>query len=303
MIDINDYIDGDKFESIADLSFGDFFTEMRQLNYESLVNFFNGFSEDRIPVIYINSGRVFDLFDILNQNKFDKQFILLSHNDDETFNLSSLGDESYVLGKNNGKKSMVPISMVKWFGQNINFKNNEKIISLPIGLERKFWSKSRYGIMGLKHQKIFEYSQKKLIKKNICYLNFDIGTNSDKRNWIGPFFKDYGWCNVNLIGLNGNLDTYFSECLESHSVLCPVGNGIDCHRNWEMLYLGVLPIVEYSEFSSEIYGDLPVLIIDDFRNLTEKIILDKINENNINYNFQKLSFTYWEKLIKNSCKL
>ena len=31
-------------------------------------------------------------------------------------------------------------------------------------------------------------------------------------------------------------------------VLCPHGGGLDCHRNWEALCLGCIPIVKTSKF-------------------------------------------------------
>jgi hypothetical protein len=50
-------------------------------------------------------------------------------------------------------------------------------------------------------------------------------------------------------------------------VICPRGNGIDTHRVWEALYLGVVPVVQRSSLDA-LYGPLPVLIIESFENLT-----------------------------------
>ena len=59
--------------------------------------------------------------------------------------------------------------------------------------------------------------------------------------------------------------------------ISPKGNGIDCHRTWEALYLNCIPIVE-SNSINELYEDLPVIIIEDWNNITEDIILRKFNE-------------------------
>ena len=37
-----------------------------------------------------------------------------------------------------------------------------------------------------------------------------------------------------------------SELSSYKFALSPEGNGIDCHRTWECLYLGVIPIVKKS---------------------------------------------------------
>ena len=49
-------------------------------------------------------------------------------------------------------------------------------------------------------------------------------------------------------GGNGGLDNlqfsdYIKELSSCYFCLSPNGNGIDCHKHWECLYLGVIPIV------------------------------------------------------------
>ena len=50
---------------------------------------------------------------------------------------------------------------------------------------------------------------------------------------------------------------------------CPRGNGIDTHRIWESLYLGVVPVVERSVLSEHWSAcGLPLVLIDDWREVT-----------------------------------
>ena len=49
----------------------------------------------------------------------------------------------------------------------------------------------------------------------------------------------------------------------------PHGNGLDCHRTWEMLYLGMVPIVESSSLDP-LYEGLPVVIVKDWKHLCER---------------------------------
>jgi hypothetical protein len=46
-------------------------------------------------------------------------------------------------------------------------------------------------------------------------------------------------------------------------VVSPEGNGIDCHRTWEALALGCIPIVKRSPVC-RLFADLPVLIVEDW---------------------------------------
>ena len=53
-------------------------------------------------------------------------------------------------------------------------------------------------------------------------------------------------------------------------IISPRGAGIDCHRTWEALYLGCIPIVLSSSID-EIYHDLPVLVLKDWSELSEEL--------------------------------
>ena len=43
----------------------------------------------------------------------------------------------------------------------------------------------------------------------------------------------------------------------------PRGGGLDCHRTWEMLYFGMIPIVKTSSLDS-LFSSLPVIILQDW---------------------------------------
>jgi len=56
----------------------------------------------------------------------------------------------------------------------------------------------------------------------------------------------------------------YLELLASHQFsACPRGNGIDTHRMWESLYLGVVPVVERTELSEHWRAcGLPLVLVD-----------------------------------------
>jgi len=51
-------------------------------------------------------------------------------------------------------------------------------------------------------------------------------------------------------------------------VVSPHGHGLDCHRTWESLTLGNIVIVKRSSLDA-LYEGLPVVIVDDWREITE----------------------------------
>jgi hypothetical protein len=90
--------------------------------------------------------------------------------------------------------------------------------------------------------------------------------------------------------------------------LSPRGNGLDCHRTWEALYLDIIPIVWNSSLNI-LYENLPVIIINDHKELNEKFLYDKFNEisekklsQTKSYQYEKLRHAYWRQLILNKSR-
>jgi hypothetical protein len=47
------------------------------------------------------------------------------------------------------------------------------------------------------------------------------------------------------------------------------GNGLDCHRTWELLYLGCIVITKTSSLDP-LFSKLPVVIVDDWKAARDK---------------------------------
>ena len=116
----------------------------------------------------------------------------------------------------------------------------------------------------------------------------------------------------NLIKQNSFIDfsinsMSFTDMTQSYNkynfVLSPRGNGLDCHRTWELLLAGVIVITKTSSLDDMyINNNLPVVILtdwDELNNITKetleywyKIHNSKTNIENI---FPKLTYKYWIK--------
>ncbi len=90
--------------------------------------------------------------------------------------------------------------------------------------------------------------------------------------------------------------------------LSPRGNGLDCHRTWEAFYLDIIPIV-WNSTLNPLFVDLPVIILNDWRDITEQFLRTKLNEiakkkikSPSVYRFDKLRFSYWRSLILNKSR-
>lgn len=89
---------------------------------------------------------------------------------------------------------------------------------------------------------------------------------------------------------------YFSSLASYKFVISPEGNGLDCHRHYEALLAGCIPIVEFNIPIEDKYRGLPILytkdyseITSDFLNIVYDTMLDKI------YDFSRLFKSYYSK--------
>jgi hypothetical protein len=51
-------------------------------------------------------------------------------------------------------------------------------------------------------------------------------------------------------------------------VLSTTGNGLDCHRTWELLYLGCIVVTKTSPMDP-LYEGLPVIIVEDWHEVRD----------------------------------
>jgi hypothetical protein len=85
-------------------------------------------------------------------------------------------------------------------------------------------------------------------------------------------------------GINNNnnmrmtIDDYLHLLPRFQFVISPEGNGIDCHRHYEALMAGCIPIVERDDRLLEKYGNCPILFTDDYSEITSDYLSEKYLE-------------------------
>jgi hypothetical protein len=100
-----------------------------------------------------------------------------------------------------------------------------------------------------------------------------------------------------------NASEYFKVLPKYKFVISPEGNGIDCHRHYEALLAGCIPIVEYNRAIIDKYGDVPILYTYDYSEITPGYLETKYKEmiNNV-YDFSKLFLWYYNKQQQDEIK-
>jgi hypothetical protein len=56
---------------------------------------------------------------------------------------------------------------------------------------------------------------------------------------------------------------YLRDLSQSYFCISPNGNGIDCHRTWESLYVRTIPIVTDS-LVAKAHADFPMMVLKDW---------------------------------------
>jgi len=237
------------------------------------------------PVIYCETHKANEL--LSNPPKYD--FVLVTHNSD-----GKILDFTKETRWDSADFNKIPTNLVKWFGQNVGVKN-DKIFSIPIGLENPKWF-----VNDKKIQNIEMFSKTENKYKNLLYLNFDVSTNPKERTEPINLFSNKKWVKITN-GKNGkNFLEYIMDIKTHKFVLCPEGNGIDTHRTWETLYLGSIPI-EKRNVNNSFYSDLPICFVDSWDEITEEFLYFEYERiKKTKWNMDKLKFSYWKELILNS---
>ena len=87
-------------------------------------------------------------------------------------------------------------------------------------------------------------------------------------------------------------DIYFQELPKYKFVISPAGNGTDCHRHYEALMAGCIPIVEYHPLIPRNYGNCPILYTRDYTEITLEYLEQKYTEMiDMKFDFSKLFFS------------
>lgn len=189
--------------------------------------------------------------------------------------------------------------------------HHEKIKAIPIGLN--------YNRQFIVLDNWLKNNRNQLVPEKMLCFNCSLNTNSSRQallnrakyNWNDfctllkyiPSLKSY----VIPSHIEGNIQIHVTnpECYNQWNnfkfVLSPRGAGIDCHRTWEVLATGRIPIVLSSNID-ELYENLPIIVVKSWDQINEQflqeqydIYLKKITDNE--YEMDKLSLEYWTDII------
>ncbi len=143
--------------------------------------------------------------------------------------------------------------------------HNDKVIPAPYGVQR------RMNPSDDRIEQLTQYMEHVPGKpRGLLYVSHNENSNA-KRQGIKSLFYDKDWAEVNEQRVPYNIFLY--NLSGSKFMICPEGNAIDCHRNWEVLYMRRVPIMTRDPYLEVLFKNYPVLFVDKYSDITEELLL------------------------------
>ena len=195
-------------------------------------------------------------------------FVLLTHNSSFSVgNLKSIED-SYIKIYECCQKIIANDSMVKWFG--LNMVPHEKCEGIPDGMPNMHLIGISKGSNNSLELSTNTYNLLDEVRDNakteLVYVNFNLKTHKT-RDKVRRILEKNGF---KLQSGGKKWKEYINEMSKYKFCISPRGNGIDCYRTWEALYIGCIPIVEKHEEIYTYFKDLPLLWVENYDIITNE---------------------------------
>lgn len=158
------------------------------------------------------------------------KYVLYVHNSDHVF------DDQYM--------DLIRSPCIKHiYAQNINTSVNDsdKLSLLPIGIANSMWP---HGDL-IKFYTVMTETYKNKKTRSI-YININPKTYPYRRDVLDKIIE----CGNLEISTGKPYIEYLQELASNRFCLCIRGNGIDTHRFWECLYLGVIPVIINNQYTN-----------------------------------------------------
>ncbi|CAF0788524.1 unnamed protein product [Adineta steineri] len=258
------FISGDTFRAFSDYVYDETRNDnLSSVKYGDIVFV----KTDMLPSFFNSS------FDSIRE-----PFVLVTHNSDDP------ATGRYVKYLRNPK-------ILHWYASNLNVKNLQKISPIPIGLANTRWPQGNLDNITFAFK---NYRKPWSQRTTFLYVNFAVGTNTVKRT--KALSKASTIKNVQIVKGRITFETYLEQTGNAKFVLSPPGNGLDCHRTWEALLMGAVPIVLRSGLDP-LFTKTRSIIIGDWSKLSYNFLSSFNFSLDNNYEPDVLYAEYWRETL------
>jgi hypothetical protein len=180
-----------------------------------------------------------------------------------------LGGDGKVLVSHNSDYEVTPLHAewldaadARWFAQNVTVAH-PRLEPLPIGISNTMWPHGKLRVLSRAMRR-----QARRERRGLIYLGFSTSTHPT-RETVAAKLRE-GFPDTPLDPAPSLPWPRYLALMGSHEfAACPRGNGVDTHRVWEALYLGVVPVVDRSPLTEHFAArGLPLVLVDDWSEVT-----------------------------------
>jgi hypothetical protein len=208
--------------------------------------------------------------------RLSHSFVLLTHNSDDAIG------PAY-------RPALADPRLHHWFAQNAVMRH-PKLTPLPIGIANAQWPHGDLDAL------LEASNQRRDTRRDVVYVNFDVRTNPAVRIPLRDALarSPHVW-----LAPPRPFRAYLDDMAACHWVLSPPGNGVDCHRTWEALYLGCVPIVARTEYGTPLHDGFPIVQVEDISRLNARELetSNAASELARASALERLKMSYWRALI------
>jgi hypothetical protein len=201
-------------------------------------------------------------------------FILISHASDEAPSEEDL-------------LALDDVRIVHFFSQNLDV-DHPKATRLPIGIANAMFEHGNF--RALKY-----WAKARPLKKLFYSARFNANTQVNRKAVIKSLSEN----GLPVMTDRVSHDIYLSEIAASVFTISPPGNGLDCHRTWEAIYLGSIPVVE-DRYFKRFFPTLPCYSVTDWSEVTNQTLgkhLETQDAHSHLFDFSPSTLTYWRERI------
>lgn len=211
------------------------------------------------------------------------------------------GLTDYSVSDGNAKIILQSSSILRWILENNNLEylnDNQKAVHVPIGINYKYMSSSLKEHLGMIINEKNLRSEFHTRKDRILFC-FS-GKYGFRPTWHEWAVKNCTVCDIcNSTHERINETDYWNLIKDYKFVFSPWGRGYDCHRTYEILLLGGIPVIPYFPGVNGIYKRNNISVIS---------ITNPVEINELNMSIWKRQYThshdlnlfkleYWDKLF------
>lgn len=226
----------------------------------------------------------------INKVNIDKKIIIILQCSDSGFpnEFSKIDKKNYIKLIENNK------NIYKLYCVNFDLKQDHyKIKPIPLGIDYHYLS-NKLSPLEQEHQLISLYKNSVPFEKRLdqCYsfFQFQMLNRHNKDRYFAKDALDKVKFNVYQDKKIPREETW-KNMVKYKWIISPHGNGLDCHRTYEAIALGCIPVVKSSTLDT-MYKDMPIIILNDWNEISLELLKSKTEEA-LKKSKETITLNYW----------